>query len=288
MSQTISVHRRNVEIPILRSQGPKPKLRLSHQLVPIKTDAVFHFKSAAARAKIDPLFIDAQLRNSEAVTRAVKLGQIEQSLVQSVEVKVKTHAVIPLGLRQPKRVQPVPLVTGHLSHEDMVVHIQALAQMVPSGFRQPSAKAKNWKSTSLVEQHSIRAGLAPERAFERSERGQKNLEARQQTKALIHLERLMRDNPEKAALARGDGHKARWFFGRVMALMDGDIDHEWLETIIPEKLTTWYATRFKYMHGRERDRKLRYSRFLADAKARQLGENLDGSPRRETILQQAA
>lgn len=55
-----------------------------------------------------------------------------------------------------------------------IVHY--LAQMCPRGFRQPSAKAKNWMSTSLVEIASRAAGMMPPPRFERSKRGERRAE----------------------------------------------------------------------------------------------------------------
>jgi len=282
--------------------------------MPVTTQTQHHFKNLAARSEAD---LNAGLPERSAFASRIEYRRAlhlfnpavgaDPKLTKQIPIKVRAHAWHPRPLdKPPGAIQPLVLVPGRkLDPDERVIHLQAVAGFasadpkrhqqahnkmlrmldVPCGFRTPSAKAKNWRSTSLIEQASIRAGLAPERAFEPSARGLKKQEATQQTKALIHLERLMRDNEARAIQARNDDQKAKWFVGKVMAAMEGSISHEWLESIVPEKLTAFYTRRFKYMNA---PRRARYELLLADAKARQRGENLDGSPRRETIMREAA
>lgn len=235
--------RRRKEIAVLRTKSVK-KQRRKCRLLAVRNDKTFHFKNEAAR----------RTAAADGFTDPAAEG-VSPKLLHPVIVKVRTHGDWPRPIGKPRKVMPVVLVPGRkLDADEFAVHVQALAQLVPNGFRQPSAKATSWQSTSLVEQAAIRAGLAHDRAFEPSKRGLKKREAAQQTKALIHLERLMRDNEARAILARGNDNKAKWFVGKVMAAMQGEIDHEWLSMTVPDKLTDFYAKRFKYMNAAQRRR----------------------------------
>lgn len=242
------------------------KQRHKLALTPVHDIGVLHFKNAAARAQA----------NAAGIDHAAPSDSVPPNLLQQARLKVRTHSWKARPINKPaKPIEPVVLVVGRkLSPQEFAIHVEALANLVPQnvdshrcshdpairavnvarGFRSPSIKAKNWRSTSLVEQTSIRAGESPERTFEPSARGKKKLDAKQEAKALTYLERLMRDNQEKAIEARGDDKKQRWFIGKVMAAMAGEISHEWLETIVPEKLTAFYCDRFKYLHATERRR----------------------------------
>ena len=197
-------------------------------------------------------------------------------------VKFKTH-VWHETVPQPKQLQPITLVVGRkLSTEDFMTHVMMMTQLNPKGFRQPSAKEVNYKSTSLMEKLAIRNGDMKARvAPERSKRGYKKLEAKQEAKAIIVLQRLLRDHP---------GKSERWYFGKVMAALNGNIGPTWLETEVKLAVGRTYLDP-KYLHSAARKRlqgEHYYETMLADAKARQRGENIDGSPRRETIMQEAA
>jgi hypothetical protein len=172
-------------------RNPKPRDPRHDKLEPVRTDTTFHFDTAATRRAAGHAAVG--LNNVKAVTDAVNAGQVSQSYVHAVPVKVQTLLLVPVKAKPAGKLPPWVLVTGKkLTRLEFADHVLALAHFVPmaghgpKGFRQPSAKEKNWASTSLVEQASIAAGLADKRTGpERSKRGEAKFKARQDSNAAI-------------------------------------------------------------------------------------------------------
>jgi hypothetical protein len=232
--------RRRAQIAELK-QKPKErkprKVRLNH----VTDVKVAHFKNAAARAKAPEIAAENgkinPLRNSEQVTRAVNSNAMPAALVQAVDVKVRTYDHVEVTPRPAKEPLPVVLAVGRpLSHEEWAIHVIALAQIAPNGFRQPSAKAKNWGSTSLVEEVSIRAGLIEKPAKERSQRGKAKAQANAEMKAVITLDRLLAQWPDRAREAKGNERLRNWFVAATEQLLVDDVDREWLADLAKERI----------------------------------------------------
>lgn len=172
---------------------PRKTPRKETVLTKIGARLICHFKNEAARRKA----LGLKLKNSESLTEAVVNGLVSPALVSQVHLLGYSLIERDRPVRTPRAVQPVVLVTGRkFTREEFAMFITALAGINPKGFRQPSAKAKNWSSTSGVEQAAICAGLAPKPKFERSERGKKKLEANEEMKRRIAEERINGINPK--------------------------------------------------------------------------------------------
>lgn len=177
-------------------------------------------------------------RNCVEVTAEVNAGRISPAVVHGVPVRIKTPVVID-KTPNPKELRPITLVTGRkLEPEEFFVHALAMADITKgNGFRQPSAKAKNWQSTSLMEQISIRMGVSKERKGpERSERGQKKLAARIEANASIMLDRLIEQHPDKARKAKKEERYVEWFVGKVMEALSGTPKVEELRTMVQARI----------------------------------------------------
>lgn len=81
-----------------------------------------------------------------------------------------------------------PFLTG----DDGAFHLHHLIQAHPKGFRQPSHKAKKWRSTSLMEQVT---GIVPQ--FEASERGKKKAITAAECRELVKATQDIRNVPDK-------------------------------------------------------------------------------------------
>lgn len=241
--------RRQAEIAELK-KTPLERKRVKHALGKAKTEQVYHFKNEAARREVDLHLIDAPLNNSEAVTRAVKLGQVEPRLVQQVDLKIFTPVEIEPS-RQPRQPQPLPLAVG-AKGEDLAHLAIAFAQINPRGFRQPSAKEKNWQSTSLVEKLSIAFLGSKPNEFKRSERGEKKLKARRETNALIMLDRLIERYPDRAAQAKHDEQMLNWFVAKLEGAYSGDEADQWREWLRDEAKRRLDGRDQKYLHSKAR------------------------------------
>jgi hypothetical protein len=163
--------RRQAEIETIKTKPRTP--HLVRQIKPLGTMPVMHFKNAAARA--------AALR--EGITDAAKAGP---KFAHQVGIKATTVQFAAAPTMQPKQIRQVRLVVGRkLDRTEFADHALALAQINPNGFRTPSAKEKNWRSTSLIEQASEAAGLSEKRtAPDQSKRGIKKREARADANAI--------------------------------------------------------------------------------------------------------
>ena len=182
---------RREEIALLKQTPREERKKTVTRLGKAKTETVFHFRNAAARASIDPTKVDvAKLTSVHAVTEAVKAAQIPQSAVSAVSLPIMTTVTIEPTQRPPRQSQKIRLVFPEkLTPEQFAAHVIALAQMNPKGFRQPSDKPKRWQSTSLVEKVSIAAAMIEPNAFAYSKRGLARCEAREDMKAAILVER---------------------------------------------------------------------------------------------------
>lgn len=222
--------RRKAEIKELKKK-PREKKRKKRVLGKAKTERISHFKNAAKRRE------------------ALRTGAIDPRLLNSVELKIMTPVEIE-PTRQPRLPQPFPLVIG-AKDEELAHYVAAMAQIAQGrGFRQPSAKAKNWQSTSLVEKLAIAHLDAEKNEFKRSERGQKKLQARNETNALIALDRLIEQYPQRAAQAKTDERMLNWFVASVE--QDRDVDREWLRL---EAKTRLGGIDFKFLHSAEKARR---------------------------------
>lgn len=240
--------RRQAEIAELKKK-PLERKRVKRLLGKAKTEQVYHFRCEAARREVNFDLVDEPLRNSDAVTRAVKLGQVEQRLVQAIPLKIFTPVEIEPS-RKPRQPLPLPLVSG-AKGEDLAHLVIALAQINPRGFRQPSAKEKNWKSTSLVEKLSIAFLGAKANTFKRSKRGEKKLEHRNEANAAIVLARLVDAWPDRALQARHSDKMLDWFVGKVQDTYP-TVNIDWLRQAAKEYVK--YGHHPKYWHAAARRR----------------------------------
>jgi hypothetical protein len=225
-------YRRREEIAALQAKGPKERKRLKRTLGQVKVEQVSHFNNEAAAT-----------------------GRGGPKATHQVDVKVMTPVEIePTAKPQPAK--PITLVTGRkLEPEDFLIHALAMADITKgSGFRQPSAKPKSFKSTSLMEQISIRMGISKERkAPERSERGQKKLASRIESNARIVLDRMIDQYPDRAAKAKKEERWVNWFVGAVIERIDGTPDLETLTAIANERINEGPRAA-KYLHANGRDK----------------------------------
>ena len=239
---------RAAQIAELKANGPKPKPRRKRTLTPVQDVQVAHFNNLAAKAKAlgaypQPVEVNGNIinlrapRNSVEVGAEVNAGRIPHKLIHAVPVKIKTHSIIDKP-GEPQQPRQITLVTGRkLEPEDFMVHALALAQINPLGFRQPSAKAKNYKSTSLMEKISIQMGVSKPRVGpERSERGQKKLEAQIECNTRIVLDRLIEQYPDRARKAKKEERLRSWFVGKVMEALSGTPKLEDLEIIVAQRI----------------------------------------------------
>src|SRR5690348_12560428 len=75
---------RKAEIAELKKK-PRERKRYWRRLTKAKTEEVFHFRNEAARRAAKLSRDEAhELRNSDLLTRAVKIGQVDRELVQSI------------------------------------------------------------------------------------------------------------------------------------------------------------------------------------------------------------
>lgn len=213
-----------------------------------QTFKTFHFRNQAARAAAGDT---AHLRNSLLVTQAVNDKKIGEQFVQAVPIKVETVKITPLA-KKVNIARPLVLVTGRkLNADEWASHVLALAQIAEGrGWRQPSAKEKNWKSTSLVMKASLAAGLHDPIKFERSERGKKKLLARIETNALITIDRLIEQWPDRARKAKGDERMLNWFVAAVEERFD--VDRDWLTSEVKERIKRG-GIEPKFKHSKQRD-----------------------------------
>lgn len=236
---------RQAEIAELKKK-PRERKRVKRTLGKAKTEQVYHFRNEAARRAAN---YPGLLRNSDEVTRAVNIGEIEQQFVQAIPLKIFTPVEIE-PTRRPRQPQPLPLVSG-AKGEDLAHLVIAMAQINPRGFRQPSAKAKNWKSTSLVEKLSILWLDATANTFKRSERGEKKLERRNETRAAITLAQLVETWPDRALQARHSDKMLDWFVTKVLDTYP-TINVDWLKQEAKERVK--YGRHPKYWHAAARRR----------------------------------
>jgi hypothetical protein len=233
--------RRKTEIESLKAKGPKEKKQLKLRLKTVRSSQGFHFKNEAARRSVDPEY-KLSMGN---VVQGVNNGTIPYSTIQPVAIKHATK--IPERLpREVKPPQRVCLTTGRkLTDEEFFTHALAMAQINPLGFRQPSNKVKNFKSTSLMEKLSIRMGVAEERVApeERSERGQKKFAAQNEANARIVLDRIIVANP---------GKSVNWIVAKVYEAISHSVDSEWLTDLAKRRVSEGIDP--KYLHASRRNR----------------------------------
>lgn len=191
------------------------------------------------------------LRNSDEVTRAVKTGLIEARFTRPVDLKIFTPVVTEKSA-PPRQPMPFPLVIG-AKKEELAHFAAAMAQLSRgNGFRQPSAKAKKWQSTSLVEQLAIAFLGAEKNEFKRSDRGERKLKARNETKAIILLDRLIERAPARAAQAKRDERMLNWIVATIEQAYLGETDAEWREWLRDEAKKRLDGRDPKYLHAVER------------------------------------
>jgi len=192
-------------------------------------------------------------RNSVEVTAEVNAGRIPQKLVRPVNVAIKTHVVID-KTPNPKELRPITLVPGRkMEPSDFFIHALAMADIAEGrGFRQPSTKAKNWQSTSLMEQLSIKMGISKPNAWEGSERGNKKRAAQIECNASIVLDRLIAEFPDRAYRARNDEKLARWFEAKVAETLEHFPDQDTIKAMVNNRVRTHPAIpEFKIIPVRE-------------------------------------
>lgn len=152
------------------------------QLVVIGKRQVWHFKNAAARAKAGKI---------------ETIGQDAAPFFRLVDINIATTVYREKEARAPQLPIPSARLGQRSGDRDAFAALATqLAQLKPNGFRQPSAKAKNWQSTSLVEVAARAAGSMDAPKFERSRRGECKLEADAAMKAAIAAERRNGINPK--------------------------------------------------------------------------------------------
>lgn len=238
--------RRKAEIEELK-KSPRERKRYWRRLSKAKTEQVYHFRNEAARRACWPT---ADYNNSDKLTRAVKAGLIEQQFVQAIPVKICTPTVTEKSI-PPRQPMPFPIVIG-AKKEELAHFVAAMAQLAGGkGFRQPSSKAKNWQSTSLVEQLAIAFLGAEKNEFKHSERGEKKLEARNDAKIIIALDRLIEQFPVRAAQAKHH-RMLNWFVAKIEEQYD--IERENFQFIVKGRLDGRHP---KFWHVGQRRRAAR-------------------------------
>lgn len=235
-----------------KKKTPKIRLRLK-KTKEYKSQAVWHFRNRAARDQAGDG--GTVLRNSEQITRAVNAGQIDHKLVQAVPIRVQRTKITPIAARQPKQLLPLVLVPGRkLDEADWATHLLAIAQIADGrGWRQPSAKAKNWQSTSSVLQASQAAGLCEPDKFERSKRGKAKLQARNEAKAIFKLDRLIEQHPTRVLMAKTREQMMNWFVASVEETTE--VDRDWLTNEVKERIKQGGRDP-KFMHAANRPRSI--------------------------------
>ncbi len=146
-----------------RNRKPQPNLRRRHLIITDRTLLVRHWASAAAR-------LAGQGPGIVNTLTGATTGLVPPRLTKDVTIKRAGYS----RAQRPRTSQPsTPRVTAHFGGPLDASAIAILAQAFPKGFRQPSAKAKNWSSESLVQKRMIAEGQMEQPTFEHSARWHK-------------------------------------------------------------------------------------------------------------------
>jgi hypothetical protein len=129
-----------------------------------------HYKNAAAAAKGSKLY-SKSADDMAARIVGIKTGAMNPNLFQAVDVRLGTWEQGAIELKDRNLEWSWPSWPKEWSAENFATLVSQAAQVNPKGFRQPSSKAKNWRSTSLVEKSMWWAGQMEHPTFERSKRG---------------------------------------------------------------------------------------------------------------------
>ena len=228
----------------MKAKGPKEKKRHKRLFSDAKVDTSFHWKNAAAKAEALQDYSFQIPRNSAQLTADVNSGRIAHKYVQPVKIRIQTKVEIDKSgqPQQPKKITLVP--ERKLKPEDFFIHALAMADITKgNGFRQPSAKEKNFKSTSLMEKLSIKMGVSePRTGPERSERGEKKHTAQIECNVRIVLDRLIDQYPDRALKAKNEERYVNWFVGKVMEALGSTPDMETLTTLVKERIQERHQT----------------------------------------------
>lgn len=155
-----------------------------------------HFKSApdrqAALAKLDTKD-RPKAKNPEGLHSLVKEGKVAEKHVKYVHIKLggMSRARKPKS-DKPKQTFAFRLGAPFIASTDGPSTVAQIAQSHPGGFRSPSKKAKNWRSTSLVEQV-----MKQKQKFEYSARGKKKLQREEECQALALATQDIRNIPDQ-------------------------------------------------------------------------------------------
>ncbi len=154
------------EYPNLRSRA---RLHVSERQYPLLA-----FKSAAARRKALSRPGAPQISNARDLTTAVLAKQIDGNYCDRITVHFATHVREPRKASTSKPPVRLEWLTGKpRNREEFAGFCAKVAQVANGkGWRQPSAKPKNWASTSLVEHAMIAAGQMEPSHHELSKRGE--------------------------------------------------------------------------------------------------------------------
>jgi hypothetical protein len=159
-----------------------------------------HFKSAGTRRKALAHLSPDQVKAARTPFGLAKLVQdkaVSERLVNRILLKVGGMSL----QRPPREVTKRKPYTFKFGVPFTPADVTLLAQVAPRGFRNPSVKAKNWKSTSLLE---AMVGLKPK--FERSARGDRaavtDAETRELALATQDIRNVADKYLSKAARAR--------------------------------------------------------------------------------------
>lgn len=202
---------------------------------------------------------------TEQKRRKLKFEYVRTDTVQHkrrrepVEIKVYAATLAEVEPRAPKPLHPCVLVPGRkLNPPEFLDHLMGLTTFNPQGFRQPSSKAKNWTSTSLAEKAAIAAGLSEVTIFERSERGLKKLEARNEAKARIILDRLIAQWPDRREKARTNEQMVSWFVAAVEQEIEDRLDREWITNLVQKRIKDGFNLKHLHSHARRQAKSAKF------------------------------
>ncbi len=149
-----------------RNRTKLPNQRYRHLIITDQSILVRHWASAAARRTGQGPGIVSTL------AEAVKSGLVPARLTKEVIIKLAGYSRAQRPRSAPAARPPSARFGVPLDASTIAI----LAQTFPKGFRQPSAKAKNWSSESLVQKRMIAEGQMESPAFEHSPRWHKRHE----------------------------------------------------------------------------------------------------------------
>lgn len=166
-----------------------------------------HFKSPAdKRAALAKLAPKEHPRTPEDLNALVKAGKVADKHVNFVHVKLGGMSRARKPRKAPGKTITFKLVSPLVAPQDWPSTVAQIAQSFPSGFRSPSSKAKNWRSTSLVEQL-----MKIKSKFERSSRGKGKASADEAYRARALLTQDITSIPDKYLNRGSRARKAQIF-----------------------------------------------------------------------------